>query len=144
LQSHIEDPTEHISGYVEMLSTTVLGVAICSRDFAVTVRDTGWVPAVTIAAIATRRERPSIQRPPQPPGDVSHNGGVVGNPSRNCDCIRCWAHAVGGTFMSAEYLFVFLFLFGIVLALAARTGFIFGARRASGRLDAEATTDGLG
>jgi hypothetical protein len=87
--------------------------------------------------------------------------------------------------MSAEYfacdvstLFVLLFivssfpvpriaqqkvlLFGIVLALAARTGFIFsaqsarsradgttrtspsGARRASGRLDAEATADGLG
>jgi hypothetical protein len=38
---------------VELLSTTVLGVAICSCDFAVTVRDTGWGPAVTIAVIAT-------------------------------------------------------------------------------------------
>jgi hypothetical protein len=52
-----------------MLSTTVLGVAICSCDFAVTVRDTGWVAAVTIAVIATpvaidqvfnvRRSRPA-------------------------------------------------------------------------------------
>jgi tellurite resistance protein TerC len=69
--------------------------------------------------------------------------------------------------MSAEYfacdlsnLFVLLFivsrfatpriaqqkvlLFGIVQGSAARTGFIFGARRASGRPDAEATADGHG
>jgi len=36
-----------------MLSTTVPGVAICFCDFAVTVRDTGWALAVTIAVIAT-------------------------------------------------------------------------------------------
>jgi hypothetical protein len=35
-------------------------------------------------------------------------------------------------------------LFGIVLGLAARTGFILGARPPSGRPDAEATVDGLG
>jgi len=37
---------------VELLSTTVLGVAICSANFVVTVPDTEWVRVVTIAVIA--------------------------------------------------------------------------------------------
>jgi hypothetical protein len=118
LQRHIEDPTEQISGYVEMLSTTVLGVAICSCDFAVTVRDTGWDPRGHDRRDRhTRRERLSIQRPLQPPSEVAQSGGVVGNVSRNCDRIRCGPRAVGRIFISAEYfacdlsnLFILLFI----------------------------------
>jgi hypothetical protein len=154
-----------------MISTTLLGVAFCSCDFALRCPIPGWVAVETgtrkpgghgrfrsgvvrrdSCDRRARRERPRIQRPPHPPVDVARSTGVVANLSGNCDCIRCWVWAFGGISMSVEYLacyvsnealsiddlFVFLFtvspfrgsaqqkvlLLGIVLALAARTGFI--------------------
>ena len=105
-----------------MISTTLLGVAFCSCDFALRCPIPGWVAVETGARkrgrhgrfrsgvvrrdncdCRARRERLRIQRPPHPPVDVARSTGVVGNLSGNCDCIRCWFWAFGGISMSVEY-----------------------------------------
>jgi hypothetical protein len=92
-----------------MISTTLLGVAFCSCDFALLCPIPGWAAVETgtrkrgrhgrfrsgvvrrdRSDRRARRERLRIQRPPHPPVDVARSTGVVGNLSGNCDCIRCW------------------------------------------------------
>jgi hypothetical protein len=105
-----------------MISTTLLGVAFCSCDFALRCPVPGWVAVETgtrkrgghgrfrsgvvrrdSCDRRARRERPRIQRPPHPTVDVARSTGVVANLSGNCDCIRCWVWAFGGISMSVEY-----------------------------------------
>lgn len=105
-----------------MISTTLLGVAFCSCDFALRCPIPGWAAVETGTRKRgrhgrfwsgvvrrdrcdrrARRERLRIQRPPHPPVDVARSTGVVGNLSGNCDCIRCRVWAFGGISMSVEY-----------------------------------------
>src|SRR6202012_3872952 len=98
-----------------MISTTLLGVAFCSCDFALRCPIPGGVAVETGARkrgrhgrfpsgvarrdncdCRARRERLRIQRPPHPPVDVARSTGVVGNLPCKCDCIRCWVWTSAG------------------------------------------------